>query len=416
MTYKIVRPGKSVSGKINLTASKSESNRALIIQALCKDSFTIHNLAAAQDTQTLARIIKEKDSASSFDVGPAGTTMRYLTAYFATLPGKRVLTGTERMQNRPIGILVEALRQLGADISYLGKEGYPPLEINGRSLTGNEVTVDATVSSQFVSALLLIAPRLGHGLRINLEGNAVSHPYINMTLKIMEQFGVYGQWNETGISVSNQQYTTSERETPDFTVEADWSAASYWYAIAALSEDVDLEITGLRQQSLQGDSVLPHLFNFFGVKTEFTDSGIRLTKGKVLARTFGFDFSDCPDIAQTVAVVTAALNIPAVFNGIKTLGIKETDRLKAMTDELGKFGVTVESDELSMTLKPGESLSGKCVSVATHEDHRIAMSFAPLALVCEGGVEVQDPDVVGKSYPGFWDDLKAVGFTVEKKV
>jgi 3-phosphoshikimate 1-carboxyvinyltransferase len=416
MRYKIAHPSKELRGSINLTASKSESNRALIIQAVCAEDFSIENLAEAEDTQILQKILETEtvNPQSSYDVGAAGTTIRFLTAYFASIPGKeKVLTGSERMKKRPIRPLVEALRQLGAQIEYLEEEGYPPLHIRGQSLTSNETTLDPSVSSQFITALLLIAPRLPHGLTIRFKGGKpVSHPYINMTLKMMEHFGVYGQFHEDYISVSPQQYSLKESGASEYTVEGDWSAASYWYAIAALAKEVDFTIMGLCRESLQGDAVVTQLFEFFGVHTEFIEGGIRLRKEKVNAENFAYCFSDCPDIAQTLAVVVAALGIPSLFNGLETLTIKETNRLLALKTELAKMHTEViVTEESIIEIKPSSVGLVPASAVHTYEDHRMAMSFAALAILGKP-VEIEQPAVVKKSYPNFWKDLQSVGFVI----
>ncbi|HXC06876.1 MAG TPA: 3-phosphoshikimate 1-carboxyvinyltransferase, partial [Bacteroidia bacterium] len=343
-------------GTIRLTASKSESNRALIIQAVCNEDFQINNLALAEDTQTLQRILESDivNPKDVYDVGPAGTTIRFLTSYFSCVPGVRILTGSDRMKKRPIGPLVDALRQLGAKIEYTGEEGFPPLRIQGTSLLGNEAVVDPSVSSQFVTALLLIAPMLPHGLTIRFKGNKpVSHPYLTMTLKMMEHFGVYGQYQDDSISVSTQKYSLGETESTSYEVEGDWSAASYWYAMVALAKEADLTILGLKEESLQGDAVVARLFEFFGVRTQFLEGGVRLTKEKVNAENFAYNFSDCPDIAQTLAVVVAALGIPSLFNGLGTLTHKETNRLQALKNELSKMGCAVEvSGDTVLEIKP----------------------------------------------------------------
>jgi len=413
MAYKIAHSTKKIIGSVSITASKSESNRALIIQALCKEKFDIKNLATAEDTYVLNKILNSSSSESDFDVNHGGTTMRFLTAYFASQPGTRILTGSERMKERPIGILVDALRKLGAEIDYLEKDGFPPLKINGRNLIGGEVDIDGSVSSQFVSALLLISPMLQNGLVIKFNGDIVSRPYINMTLKMMEEFRVYGQWNDNTISVSPQVYHKKSDVDYAYQVDGDWSAASYWYSMVALAEEADLILTGLNHTSIQGDFIIANLFLFFGVKTEFIDGGIRLTKIKVKDEHFGFDFSDCPDVVQTVAVTAAALNIPCFFNGLSTLRIKETDRLEALKQELSKFGVAAHIEKKQSIQIDGNKLNKRIQTVETYNDHRMAMSFAPLALQTDA-VIIQNQDVVKKSYPNFWNDLLKLGFTIEE--
>ncbi len=417
MIHTISHPSKKINGSICLTASKSESNRALMIQALCSEKFEIKNLATAEDTVTLNRILNQQQLSDNnqqiIDVGAAGTTMRFLTAYFSTQKGTFILTGSDRMKKRPIGILVDALRGLGAEIEYLENEGFPPLKIVGKALRGGEVVIDGSVSSQFVSALLLIAPELQTGLVIKFKGEVISRPYINMTLKMMEEFRVYGQWHANSISVSKQNYHRKSDVDYAYQVEADWSSASYWYAIAALSEQVDLSIMGLNHPSLQGDAIVADLFTFFGIKTEYISGGIRITKNRFKDEHFGFDFSDCPDIAQTIAVVVSALNIPALFNGLHTLRIKETDRIEALKIELNKIGTSVEIlNDTSVKITPQTVDFKTSVTISTYDDHRMAMAFSALALKLDS-VSIADSEVVKKSYPNFWTDLKSVGFELK---
>ena len=416
MKYRISHPTKKLAGSIRLTASKSESNRALIIQSLCEDEFEIKNLATAQDTQILQQILKAESESTSaentYDVGPAGTTMRFLTAYFSSRAGTHIIAGSERMKQRPVGILVDALNQLGANITYLEKEGFPPLKIEGKTLKGGEVEIDGNVSSQFISALLLIVPVLQNGLVIRFRGEITSRPYINMTLKMLEEFGVYGVWQENSISVSKQNYYIPDEEYT-YCVDGDWSAASYWYAFAALAEEADLTIKGLHHPSLQGDAIVADLFTFFGVKTEFIEEGVRLTKMRVKDEHFGFDFSDCPDIAQTAALVVSASNIPAFFNGLHTLRIKETDRIAALKTELAKVGAEVEiKGDNAIRIHPAAVLKMPS-AISTYEDHRMAMSFATLAMKLDS-ITIEHPEVVKKSYPAFWDDLGKMGFVIEE--
>lgn len=413
MNCSVSHPTKKLIGAITLTASKSESNRALIIQALCVDCFKIKNLASAQDTVTLNKILQNSNS-QLIDVGAAGTTMRFLTAYLSTKIGTRIITGSDRMKKRPIGILVDALRDLGAQIEYMEEEGYPPLKITGKALHGGEIEMDGSVSSQFISALLLIAPELQHGLVIKFKGEITSRPYINMTLKMMEEFRVYGQFHDNSISVSKQNYHKKSEVDYAYKVEGDWSSASYWYAIAALSYEADFIIKGLKHPSLQGDSIVADVFTFFGIKTEYLFDGIHITKQRVKDEHFGFDFSDCPDIAQTVAIVVSALGIPSLFNGLHTLRIKETDRIEALKLELIKFGIDVEIlNDNSIKINPKSIDPKRVATISTYEDHRMAMAFAALAMKQES-VIIEHPDVVKKSYPGFWDDLRSVGFVVKE--
>ncbi len=415
--YRISHPTKILKGSITLSSSKSESNRALIIQALCKDKFEIKNLSTSEDTIILQKILNANNVSAideiTFDVGAAGTTMRFLTAFFATKPGTYILTGSQRMKKRPIGILVEALRQLGADIEYLEKEGFPPLQINGKHLNGGEVEIDGNISSQFISALLLISPEFKNGLVIKFKGEVTSRPYIDMTLKMMQEFRVYGIWQDGIISVSQQNYYKKSDLDYFYKVEADWSSASYWYSMATLAKETDLIIKGLKKPSLQGDAMVADMFTFFGIKSEFIEEGIRLTKTSLKEEHFGFDFSDCPDLVQTIAVVISALGISGFFNGLLTLKIKETDRISALQNELMKLGVKVEiENDNCMKLTPPEMLNHPKI-INTYDDHRMAMAFAALAMVFDS-IVIEEPDVVKKSYRNFWLDLKHLGFQIEE--
>lgn len=394
---------QNIHGRIELERSKSISNRVLIIRALCESDFNIKGLAGSDDTATMIRLLKEPKDI--FDVGAAGTTMRFLTAFNALMCDKEVImTGSDRMCNRPIGILVDGLRSIGAAIEYQEKEGFPPLKLSPSSMKGGRVQVDAGTSSQFLSALLLIGPYLKEGLELELIGELVSRPYLEMTLAIMKYFGVHCLWKDNLISIEPQKYVAKE-----FEVEADWSAASYWYSIAALSQECDLTVLGLQQNSLQGDSAIVEIYQSFGVKTEFIDGGVRLSKGGSVKSHLKYDFLLCPDIVQTVAVTAAALNVTCQFVGVRTLKIKETDRVQALKVELEKFHV-----DLSVISDDSCAISGQAKSASefidTYEDHRMAMSFAPLALA-GFPVNMNEPMVVTKSYPAFWKDLSKVGIT-----
>lgn len=419
MMYKISKATKDLKGTVSLPSSKSESNRLLIIQALCNEPFTITNLSPAEDTQVLNNILKQvtdnQKPGAIFDVGHAGTAMRFLTAYFAIKPGVRILTGSERMKQRPIKILVDALKQLGAKIEYLEKEGFAPLKIEGTDLYGKTIEIDGGTSSQYTSALLLIAPYIKNGLTIRFKGEITSRPYIIMTLKIMEQLHVKGSFELDQISVVPQQYRPDFLTENSFTIEGDWSAASYWYSMVSLADEADLTLTGLRENSLQADAVLPDLYTVFGVKTEFIANGIRLTKlaPDTHTKNFAFDFSDCPDIAQTVVVTSAALNIPCLLNGLNTLKIKETDRIKALQNELKKIGITAhEKHPVSLETDPVSKYQAPASSISSYKDHRMAMAFTPLAMLNE--IKIEEPEVVKKSYPDFWKDLKSVGFEISE--
>lgn len=427
MTYRISKPDKKLQGTVYLTASKSESNRILLVQALSSQRFRTTNLADSMDTQILAEILKNETSPDhsntlkklnvevSYYTGPGGTTIRFLTAFFASREGVRILTGSDRMNQRPIKTLVDALNALGAKITYLGTEGCPPIRIEGRKLKGGDIELDASVSSQFITALLLIAPALENGLTIHLKGRVVSRSYIMMTLKMLEHFGIKYKWEGHTISIPHQEY-----QGWDYHIEGDWSSASYWYEMAALAEEVDLSIKGLKRKSIQGDSVTADLFRFFGVNTEFTDDGVKLTKSSYKPEEFGFDFADYPDIAQTAAVTASILKIPMQLNGLYTLRMKETDRIQALMNELKKIGVNAEnSGEASLKIKfsgNGQATSDLIpeLEFKTYQDHRMAMAFAPLALVYPE-VKIENPAVVKKSYPDFWNDLKALGFDIREE-
>lgn len=412
MVYRISKSSRDIKGTIHLTASKSESNRVLIIRSLCSTPFEITNLAEAQDTRTLQQILHDAAHAKSsvFDAGAAGTAMRFLTAYFSINEGERILTGSERMKQRPIGILADALRGLGASIEYQEKQGFPPLLIEGRKLKGGAIEVDGSISSQYISALLMIAPTLENGLDVHLAGKITSRPYINMTLRIMERFGIRYTWSNNVISISPQQYVPPAKQ---YTIEADWSAASYYYEMAAFAEEADLTIMGLSHNSLQGDAVVAEIYKKFGVQTQYMDGGIRISKGWKPSRTLSYNFEDCPDLAQTVTVTLAGLKIPALLAGLHTLGIKETDRINALEQEVAKLGARLDTSDDRIIYNAFDPVVPPQAPIATYDDHRMAMAFAPLALLF-GEVLIEDPQVVSKSYPAFWSDLSSLGFTIEE--
>ncbi len=428
MVYKISKADKKIKGTVYLTASKSESNRVLLIQALSNQRFRTLNLADSMDTQILAEILKNETAGEhgstlkklgvevSYYTGHGGTTIRFLTAFFASREGTRILTGSDRMNERPIKPLVDALNQLGARITYLEKEGCTPIRIEGAKLKGGDLHMDAGVSSQFITALLLIAPTLENGLNIHLNGRVASRSYITMTLKVLEHFGITSKWNGNVLSVPPQEF-----QGWDYHIESDWSSASYWYEMVALADEAELKIKGLRRKSIQGDSVVANLFEFFGVRTEYTEEGIKLTKTNYRPEIFDFDFADYPDIAQTVAVVASALKIPVQLNGLHTLYVKETDRVKALKDELKKIGVNAD-DSVKGSLRINfqkenekkSSLFESDLVFETYHDHRMALAFAPLALVYPE-VKIEDPHVVNKSYPNYWNDLRTMGFELREE-
>ncbi len=416
MTYTLSKPDRILRGEIHLDGSKSISNRALVIQALCGEHFEIKKLSTSNDTRLMQQLLSDADH-DLLDAGAAGTTFRFLTAYLATRPGTQTLTGSPRMKQRPIGALVDALRTLGARIEYLEQEGFPPLRIHSPENLGDVKTVAVPVgtSSQFLSALLLIAPVLPNGLELRLEGEPVSRPYLDMTLQIMAYFGAKHTWEENIICVSPQPY-----QARDITVEADWTAASYFYALAAFSEHCDLRLHGLREDSWQGDAAIARMMEGFGVETIFHDQQVHLSKVPGALPFFEQDFLPCPDLAQTLAVVCGGLGTQGLFSGLSTLRIKETDRIAAMQHELAKVHVFLsklpprfskKSDREYFMVEGKANLTGS-PTFDTYDDHRMAMAFAPLALL--GEVKIAEPGVVGKSYPAFWEDFAKLGFRIEE--
>lgn len=405
---KVSHPSKEVNLTLDIASSKSESNRALIIRALAGGKAELSNLANARDTETMQRLLSTNEEVR--DVLDAGTTMRFCTAYYAISGNQHLMTGTDRMQQRPIGILVDALRTLGADIEYQKNEGYPPHLIKGfdKSKAIDHLVIRGDVSSQYISALLMIAPSLPKGLTLELTGKVGSKPYIQMTLNLMKHFGVDAEWRDNIIKIAPQKYNDIA-----YTIEGDWSGASYWYSMVALADNAEVELIGLRENSNQGDSVLAEMMPLLGVNTEYTERGIKLTKG-TSASVFEWDFTHCPDIAQTISVICAVKGIKAKFTGLESLRIKETDRIEAIKNELAKFNVEVKIDGDEAIEFNGKSFNFdfKDITIDTYEDHRMAMAFAPLALL--GGLTIEDPSVVNKSYPDYWRDLKNCGFAIEE--
>ncbi|WP_181305828.1 3-phosphoshikimate 1-carboxyvinyltransferase [Rufibacter sp. XAAS-G3-1] len=404
---RVSHPTGVLRARVTLPASKSEANRALIIRALSGKDFPVHNLSDANDTQLLNRLLSTP-AGEEVSAEDAGTVMRFLTAYYAATGQKLTLTGTPRMCQRPIGVLVDALRQLGAQIEYLGQEGYPPLKMNGFEPSGtNRLTVRADISSQYISALLMIAPLLPQGLELTLEGKISSEPYIRMTLAQMAHFGVQATFEGQKITVAKQEYQAKE-----YTVESDWSAASYWYSIAALAKEADLFLPALRADSLQGDSVLPELMAPFGVRTEFSPKGVQLTKQPVQESLERIDFFACPDLAQTVAALAAGLGVEVEMTGLESLRIKETDRIAALQAELVKLGAELRETEPDVFKVFLAKQPQNEATIHTYEDHRMAMAFAPLAL--KQPLVVEEPRVVRKSYPKYWEELEKAGFIVNE--
>ena len=458
MQYKILSPG-SVNSSIVLPSSKSISNRALAIGALAGSIASITNLSDCDDTEVMQRWLTERPS--TVDVGAAGTSMRFSTALLAVGQGEHVITGSERMKNRPIKILVDALRRLGADISYVEKEGYPPLRIVGKGgLSYGSVSLPGNVSSQYISALMMIGPYLKDGLILTLTDKVISRPYIEMTMSLMRQFGAKVYWdcssdesNGTVDEYCNSNSTVDElchsNGTVDeslesnsaddkstesnviivepgryavksFNVESDWSAASYWYEMVALSSEGDARVLlpGLYEDSLQGDSKGREVFSLLGVKTEYTKDGVLLSKKTREVDTLEYDFVQMPDLAQTFVVTCCMMGVPFHFTGLESLKIKETDRIVALKNEMAKLGFDLEDRNDSELLWDGRrrALTAEeydSVAIDTYEDHRMAMAFAPVALV-NGSIRINNPHVVSKSYPRYWDNLLAAGFQFEQ--
>ncbi len=410
--YRVSCAQLKLKGTIILEPSKSISNRVLIIQSLCKEPFTIHNLSKSDDTVVLQKMLSA-DSEKLYS-GHAGSSYRFMAARAALGNSEIVLDASEQLRHRPVGTLVKALQTLGADITYVNKEGFPPLRIKPATLGKDvhEVTLQAGISSQYTSALLMIAPCLPQGLTIHLADDPVSLPYIKMTLAIMEWFGATHEWEGNTITVKHSEYLAK-----DFTVEGDWSAASYYYSAVALAEKGEIQIEGVSEKSLQGDSVVKDIYHQFGVETIFNEKGIMIKKiaNHEKIKEFSYNFSACPDITQTVMVTMAGLGIKGTLSGLRTLRIKETDRIVAMQTELARVKTTLEISE------EGSDVSCKLYGKArwkdkakfnTYDDHRMAMCLTPLA--CIHPIVIRDPEVVSKSYPGFWKDMNAVGVMSER--
>ena len=389
---------QTIDLRITLPASKSISNRALILNALAYSPYDIQNLSDCDDTRVTVKALDSNDR--TFDIGAAGTAMRFLTAFLSKTVGEWVITGSERMKQRPIKLLVDALTTLGARIEYVEKEGFPPLRIFGSALTGGEIRLNGGVSSQYISALMMIAPYMQNGLKIILEGNVISVPYINMTLNMMKEYGVAVDFNNTIIDIKAQTYKPIQ-----YKVESDWSAASYWYEVLAIAGKGQVFLTGLNQNSYQGDSKVAALFEQLGVSSTYQAEGVLLQASGKYVERFEYDFVNQPDLAQTFAVTCCMKGIPFHFGGLQTLKIKETDRIAALINELGKLGfVLTEPAEGQLAWAGKHCDAAQPVSIATYEDHRMAMAFAPAALITP--LVIEEPQVVSKSYPSFWEDIE----------
>ena len=399
---------KTIATKLVITGSKSETNRLLLLQALYPQ-LTIENASNSDDSIAMTKALESNDELK--DIHHAGTAMRFLTAYFATKKDSSIiLTGSKRMQERPIGLLVDALNSLGASITYDQKQGYPPLRIKGKQLEGGEVSLPANISSQYISALLLIAPKLTKGLVIHLEGEITSLPYIKMTLALLERIGISTTFDGTSIRVPYQADIVPQKQI----VESDWSSASYWFSSLALCQEGELTLSSYRKDSLQGDRVLLDIYQKLGVESYFGAEGLQLkkVKGFVLPSRLELDLVEAPDIAQTIAVTCYGLGVECILTGLHTLKIKETDRLLALEKELGKLGATITVTNDSLHLSSLQNFQ-KGQAIDTYHDHRMAMAFAPLGLKIP--LEVNDADVVTKSYPSFWEDMQHTGFQIVEK-
>ncbi len=413
-TYTLTAPER-LDATIDLPASKSISNRALIIHALSGGEILPQNISDCDDTEVIVEAMRNHLPAE-IDIKAAGTAMRFMTAFLSLTEGTRVLTGTERMKHRPIGTLVDALLKLGADIEYLGEEGFPPLRITGKKLQGGELAVEGNISSQYISALLMIGPMLENGLTLQLTGSIISRPYIDLTLWTMGEFGARAAWTSGDtITVEPKPY-----QVRDYFIENDWSAASYWYEMVALSNDpeANVRLTGLTDGSKQGDSVTRYIFSLLGVKTVFktkrqgVPQTVTLKKNGRCVPRLEYDFVNSPDLAQTFVVTCLAKEVPFHFKGLRTLKIKETDRIEALKREARKLGYVIESRNDCELLWDGERCEPSDEGIDTYEDHRMALAFAPFALK-RPGLGINNPQVVSKSYPKFWEDLKATGFEIK---
>ncbi len=407
MTLTLQKSNIKKQSTIAVTGSKSESNRMLLLQALYP-SLLIQNISNSDDSQLMAKALKSSDEL--IDIHHAGTAMRFLTAYFSIQEGKKtILTGSKRMKERPIKVLVDALKILGADISYLENDGYPPLKIVGKELNASKVSLEANVSSQYISALLLIASKLKNGLTLTLKGEITSVPYIKMTLALLNELGIETVFEKNTIKVKPIQRAINPKT---LVVESDWSSASYFYSIVALSEiGTEIELSSYKGSSLQGDSVLAEIYKNLGVKTTFSNHSIILKKDTDSLKALELNLKNAPDIAQTIAVTCLGLGVQCDLTGLHTLKIKETDRLEALKTEISKLGGTIKVTNDSLHMKPTSERESN-IAIDTYNDHRMAMAFAPLAL--KTALIINDAEVVSKSYPDFWSDLKSLGFSISE--
>lgn len=396
----------SFKGEIEISKSKSEWNRILIMQALAETEIDNIPESAAHDIQTLASLLNTQTS--ELDCGPAGTCFRFLTAYLTTRDGEFTLTGSERMKKRPVSPLVNALKTIGAEISYVEEDGFPPLKIKGKTLRGRKIEIDGSISSQFITALLLIAPYLENGLEICILNKLLSKPYVEMTLALMQKAGINSSFIGDTIKVEPGKYNIKQLKA-----EADWSSLSYWYSIAALSNSFDVYFPGYFEDSLQADSRLIEIYKRFGILTAFEKDGLRITKlNAELPLYFEFDFTNCPDIAQTVAATCVGLQIECRLTGLDNLNLKESDRIMVMAETLSQFECEIVADKNSLTISNYKGSFDKTLEFDTYHDHRVAMSLAPLVLKSKQ-LSINSPEVVNKSYPQFWDDLSKMGINTQ---
>lgn len=407
MIYQLRHTGKAIQASIQLPASKSICNRLQIIRAIAGEDFEIENISDSDDSMVLKDAL-ENIHQSVTDVGHAGTAMRFLTAYFSGIEGERTLTGSSRMKKRPIGILVDSLIKLGAEIDYLEEKGYPPLQIRGKKLDGGTISIPANVSSQYISAIMMIVPLLKNPLRIQLEGTVLSRDYIYMTLHLMKEFGIDSEYTGNSISIQNQPYRGK-----DFHVENDWSAAAFWYEIASLNPGSVIELEGLHKKSIQGDSFLPKIFDRIYVDTQFGSKGITLKHVQTGTKNFVYDFIHQPDLAQATSISLIYNNIPFHLKGLHNLRIKETDRIAALKNEIKKLGYIIDdSMEGELIWNKNRVITPSVSSqISTYEDHRMAMAFAPAALKT-GEIKIENPGVVKKSYKNYWRELQKAGFSI----
>lgn len=434
MNYQIsIDTKKNISADISLSASKSIHNRVLIIKHLCENNFSIENPSSANDASKLTELLTKLDAEISIestvpillDAADAGTCFRFLTSYAALLLSQKnkhknqqiILTGSARMQERPIGPLVEALKHLGAQIEYLNKEGFPPLKISASNALSDQVEIEGSISSQFITSLLLIAPNMPKGLKIGVKNTLTSKPYVDMTISLLNKFGIEVKQTNNSISVAPQIYSTSqlkkEQNIPSFFIESDWSAASYWYSAVALSNQLSVALRGLNKDSIQGDSAIIQIMNTFGVQTEFLNGGIKISKSTIkLPAYVSLNLSDTPDLAQTIIVLCAALGIKGEFKGLHTLRNKETDRINALKIELNKIGSMIKENTDSLEIIDFEEKQMHSdFTFQTYHDHRMAMSFAPSVFKYEK-INIENIEVVKKSYPEFWDNLKKLNVKI----